>query len=420
VVRVTSETQRLKRVIVQPPGEALERMLPEHIQASSPDYLLFDDLVHLPTARREHDLLRAVLGTFAEVLTFEHLLAEVLEDPACREGLLGAVCSRHGLDDAAARRLAELDSAELTRVLLVGALGAEDLFPPVPNLVFTRDLAAVAGGLVVVANASKEARRREAALAWAVVDYHPLFRGVPVSDCSRRIRDEGGSTPLTLEGGDVAVVSSSLVCIGASERTSWSMIAMLARDLAQAGFTRILVVEMPKRRSSMHLDTVFTLLDWDRAAVYRPILERNGPEGVHVIRIVPRGGDLTFEAPEGDLLDVLADEGHPLRVAWCGGGHPVHARREQWTDGTNYVALAPGVVLGYSRNEHTARDLERQGFRVVQADAFLRLLRTDFHDDADRLIESGRSYAVHLDASELSRGRGGPRCLTLPIERESG
>ena len=422
MIRVTSETGRLRRVIVQPPGPALERMLPHHIDPGSPEYLLFDDLVHVPTARREHAQLVDVLATVAEVLRFEDLLRDVLRHVEVREQLIERVSLHHELHAAQVRVLEGLDADDLAATLLVGTpagrLDGPELFPPIPNLIFTRDLAAVLGDLVVVGNARKRARQREALLAWAVADHHPLFEENAVAEISRWIRARGGSAPLTIEGGDVLCASSTLALVGASERTTWSMITQLAAELFGHGFKSVLVVEMPKQRSSMHLDTIFTLLDDEHCAVYPKVLAPGGPDEVEVVRLRKEGRGVRVEQIEGDLLAALAEEGLFLKPVLCGGGHPVYAEREQWTDGANYVALAPGIVVGYARNEHTGRAMVEAGFKLVTPAEYLADLSRDFHDDPEALIESGRRYAVHIVGSELSRGRGGPRCLTLPLRRD--
>ncbi len=422
MIRVTSEIGRLRRVVVQPPGAAHERMLPRHIEPGSPDYLLFDDLIHVPTAREEHAQLQAVLGAVADVFLFEDLLREALTVQGVRSQVIERLGDHYDLHGFQLSILESLDAAELASTLLVGTVGgrleAPELFPPVPNLIFTRDLAAVLGDLVVVGNARKPARWREAVLAWAVADHHPLFAGNEVAEISRWIRMRGGSAPLTVEGGDVLCLSDSVALVGASERTSWAMILQLARELFDHGFSSVLVVEMPKQRSSMHLDTVFTVLDHGASAVFPNILETGGPEEVEVVHLRKADCGVEVEEFEGDLLQALASVGFEMDPVLCGGGHPVHAIREQWTDGANYVALAPGVVVGYARNEHTAQAMVGAGFDVLSVREFLDLLKRDFHDDPDALLASGRRYAVHIVGHELSRGRGGPRCLTLPLYRD--
>ncbi|MBI2568311.1 MAG: hypothetical protein HYV63_14910 [Candidatus Schekmanbacteria bacterium] len=424
MISVVSETDRLRRVVVQPPGPAHERMLPENIHPEGRNFLLFDDLIHVPGARREHRELCAVLGTVAEVGVFEAMLAEVLEQPSVRHFVVEETSRLTHLADADARRLLALDSDRLAASLIVGTLGGEvedaELFPPLVNLIFTRDLAAVAHDLIIVGNAHKPARRRETVLTWAVVEHHPWFAPGRISKRCRWLRETGGSFPLTIEGGDVLVARQGLVLVGASERTTWSKIVHLSEDLRQAGVERMLVVEMPKQRSSMHLDTVLTFVDKDAVAVYGPILRPGGREECRAVRLELVRDGVTVRESAGNLLQALAAEGVAVRPIFCGGGHPLYEQREQWTDGANYVAIAPGIVVGYGRNEHTAQALAQSGYRLCDGPGFLKLFREEFGSDADRLCASGMRLAVHIDSNELTRGRGGPRCLTMPLERDGG
>jgi len=408
VVHVASEVARLRRVVIQRPGPALSAMVPAHIHSGSDDYLLFDDLVHVPQAQDEHDQLEAVLRTSAEVAYLGDMLLSCLGQDDARRWLIDETQKLEGLDGETWRRLGGMEPTELVHTLVTGA---GTTMHPLPNLLFTRDLAAVVGELMVVGNASKSARRRESLVAWTVVHHHEWFAGTDLF--ARR-----GRYPLTIEGGDVLVLSDQLALIGASERTTWSMIINLAGELVRRGYQSVLVAEMPKQRSSMHLDTVFTFVDHGLAVVYPPILEKGGPEECNIIRLRRSGDDLVVEDLDGDLLHCLAGEGLDVTAVPCGGGDPLLARREQWTDGANFVCLAPGIAVGYARNVHTGQALAEHGFAVVDAKSYLRDFVKDFGGDFQALMNSGRRYAVNITGSELCRGRGGPRCLTLPVWRE--
>jgi arginine deiminase len=421
MIQVVSEVGRLRSVIIHPPGPALERMLPEHIEPSSPSYLLFDDLVDVRAAADEHEQLCDVLASVADVIQFQDLLSETLADGARARTLCRDVAHHEGLSGAQQSKLESLSPAELAASLVVGTVGGtvsgEPLFAPAPNLIFTRDLAAVVGKTIVVGNANKAARRRETMLAWTVFEGNKRFSEAGIARSSTRVHEAGGSAPLTIEGGDVLVVSPGLAVIGASERTSWAMIIRLATELLEGGLAQVLVVEMPKQRSSMHLDTVFTMTDRDACVVYPPLLESGGPEEAKVLSIRRADGHTIVEDLDQDLISAFRSAGHPLNAVQCGGGHPIHARREQWTDGANYVALGPGVVVGYARNHRTAVAMGEAGFEILSPSGYLAMLGADFGGDVDALFESGRRIAVHLVGSELSRGRGGPRCLTCPVWR---
>jgi arginine deiminase len=425
VGRVDSEVGRLRRVVITPPGHEFERMLPSNIErhaldgqgqlGPNPSDLLFDDLVHLPALRAQHDvlgsILRAVVGTDG-VLSTRTLLAETVQIPEGRSEAIEATCRFErdvweqppGLVAEIARDLASLPASDLAETLISGASpdGRQWLRWPLPNLLFARDLGAVLGDAIVLTYAAKPARLRGMALARAIFRHHPSFAGASLID----IRD-GGLSPdgACLEGGDLQVIDAKTVLVGASERTTPEGIERLSTRLFEHGFERILTLEMPARRGTMHLDTLFTRIDRGHVLLYPPMVLDPESMGLRVsARTVSGETDLG-----ADLVAALSDLGVEVSPVFCGGDDPTSQRREQWSDGANAFALEPGVFLTYRRNQATLDALERAGFPPLSAEAFLA--------DPGAVLGTGQKAAIHIDGHELVRGRGGPRCLTMPLAR---
>ena len=372
----------------------------------NPDYLLFDDLVYLPRLRKEHaqmvDVLRATCG-HQHVHRVGDLLRRTLHDPVAR----GAAVDKILFDEAHDRGsswtapqldyLRQTDPDDLLRTLVRGttAEGQAIFQHPLPNLMFARDLGAVVGNHVLLTYARHPARKREMTLA------RTLFtqRGLNVLDIGETISDPA------LEGGDILIAGPGQVLIGVGERTTYESAAAAAALLEQAGIAKVHLVFLRVHRSTMHLDTAFTFVSQQECLVYAPQLLTPGAAQIVTIengREYPR---------DGTLLDVLADEGLELEPIACGGPDPVSQAREQWSDGANAFALAPGRILLYARNEKTLRTLNAMGYHIVSP--------TEYCRNAALFLQPGRRLVIALEGYELSRGRGGPRCLTLPLERET-
>lgn len=436
-VDVRSEIGPLELVVTSAPGREFEHMVPENLEryrpgpdgrpAPNPDYLLFDDLVLLSALQEEHAalvaVLRAVTGPAGQV-DFRWLLASTLGVPeARREAIDGSLELEKRLYGAVAREskrarevLEHLDATRLADALVTGREreampGAAPLLRwPIPNTLFARDLAAAAGDAIVLTYAAEPARRRDMLLMRAILRHHPLLRDVPRIDLAEDgpIRPEG-EEPATLEGGDVQVLSEDVVLVGVGIRTTLSAVRRLAPRLHARGFGTVLAVEIPRRRAAMHVDTLFTRIDQGHALVYPPLvagLPGSDPPPLRIHRFTEDG----VEPAGHDLFGALAEAGLPLEPVFCGGRDPVTQDREQWSDGANAFALAPGVIVSYGRNEATLRELNDLGYEIVLPDHFVRNARL-YVRDPDRKV------AVALAGHELVRGRGGPRCLTLPLRR---
>jgi len=297
------------------------------------------------------------------------------------------------------------------------------LLPPIPNLVFHRDPAVVVHDGVVLASMATRARLREPLLIGHVLRHHRRFAGAsPVSllferfDADfRRLRSTARPRP-TLEGGDVLVLSGDVLVVGASIRTARHTIEDLLLSLQARGspIHTILVVDLPRSRSYMHLDTVFTVISEDECLVYEPVVLRGQVEQAAVYQLDLTDKGIAYTSKDC-LLSALGGLGIDLKPIVCGGPDPIAQQREQWTDGANAFALAPGVILLYARNVHTAEQLDRAGYEILAEDDLL--LRCTEPDASRRDLADGRKRAVLIKGDELSRARGGPRCLTMPLCR---
>jgi arginine deiminase len=400
---VTSEVGSLRTVMVHRPGVEMSRLTPQNKEE-----LLFDDLLWVERAQEEHDRLTDLMRERGvEVLYVRDLLSDVLADPEVRGDLIDQVVTPATagawLSDQlrAALRESEMDalldvvfggiiSSELPRWGIdpvfsdIGSDRHQAVIRPLPNMMFSRDNAAWIGTGLVLGVPMWPVRRQEPILLSAIYRHHPRFR-----DLGIRVWYGDGphdTYPATIEGGDILVLDERTVLVGSGERTAPSAVESLAVTLFEAdAVDRVVVATIPADRAFMHLDTVLTMVDVDLLNLFPPVVE-----AVRVYVVTPAGRG-RVSVTEGESLvstigEVLDRE---MRVVTT-GGDALGQLREQWNDGNNTLALEPGVVIAYARNTETNRRLRESGVEVLE-----------------------------LDASELCRGRGGSRCLTQPIARET-
>ena len=398
----TSEIGRLKKVLLHRPGAELENLMPEYLER-----LLFDDIPYLKEAQREHDAFADCLrNQGVEVVYLTDLVVGSLTSPEVRQDLIRPFLDEAGtLDERTRGLLADyfggMSDKEMVSAMMAGVrkgqlrvtggkLGdylsaAGDDYPfavdPLPNLYFTRDPFATIGTGVSIHKMHTATRNRETLFGKVIFEHHPEYRNAP------RWYDRGETS--SLEGGDILVLSPQVLAVGISQRTQEDSIDALAETVLSQSktFRKILAFNIPKTRSFMHLDTVFTMVDRDKFTVHPNIL---GQLTVFVMEL-DENRRVKIRQEDGRLEDILKEHLNLDRVTLipCGEGSEIDAAREQWSDGSNTLAIGAGEVVVYSRNYVTNRSLEEAGIRIHT-----------------------------IPSAELSRGRGGPRCMSMPLWRE--
>lgn len=411
-VDVRSEIGKLEAVLLHTPGAEVENMTPENAQRA-----LYSDILNLSIAQKEYEQLSGVLGKVTKIYQVKDLLTDLLEDHNEREALIGKICVGENVTDYF-EFLMEMSSKNLATVLIEGlparinsltAYLKDEYYalPPLYNYYFTRDASVTIGNKVLVCKMASKVRMRESLINEAI------FRKKRVFDCEvMNAHDfQPGNIDLFMEGGDILIAREDILLIGNGMRTSSQGIDMLINRLCRTGCKgklNVVVQQLPHTPESfIHLDMVFTLLDKDKAMIYEPlILGENQYQTVHM---VIDNGRVTKIKSVNNIPSILKKLGMEVEPIICGGSADEwNQEREQWHSGANFFALAPGKVMSYARNIHTLNELSKHGFEIIPAWDII---------NGKKDLEKSKLCVVTIDGSELPRGGGGARCMTMPLRR---
>ena len=401
-VNVKSEIKPLKRVLLHRPGNELLNLTPNTLEE-----LLFDDIPFLKVAQEEHDAFaQALRDNGVEVVYLEDLMTEVLDqNPDVRETFLKQFIEEAGIRTDRYQKiifdylndnypenkdlvlktmeginLTELHTDKSNSLVDLVSEASKMVVAPMPNLYFTRDNFAMIGNGVSINRMYSVTRNRETIYGEYIFKYHPDFKDVP--------QYYSRYNTFHIEGGDILNINDHVLAVGISQRTEPDAIDALAHNIFNdetSPIDTILAFNIPNNRAMMHLDTVFTQIDVDKFTIHPGIM---GP--LTVFEITAEGDGIKVKEMSGKLEDILEKYvGNPVELIPCGGGDRIAAEREQWNDGSNTLCIAPGTIVVYERNDVTNALLKEKGLKVLE-----------------------------MPSAELSRGRGGPRCMSMPLVRE--
>ena len=420
-VNVQSEIGKLNGVILHTPGEEVENMTPENAERA-----LYSDILNLSIARKEYKQLSEVLGKITKTYQVKDLLTNILKDDAIKlevlnriekiEPFIAEVTPKGSIKD----QLLDEDAENLARLLIEGVEMKRDTLTkflnkdwydlrPLHNFFFTRDASMSMYNEVLIGRMANAVRDREAIIMQSIFDFTPGFntKTLNLATTPDPLRK------LTIEGGDVQIARDDILVIGNGTRTSTRAIDALMYNFinrSEDKVQHILVQELPHSPESfIHLDMVFTFLDKDKCMVYEPLIM--SPGNYQTVHIKIQHGKLISIRREKTLLHALKKLGMDLEPVYCGGEDETwNMEREQWHSGANFFCVAPGKVLGYARNNYTVEAMNNAGFEIIRANDVI-------SNKVD--LNKYEKYMITIEGSELPRGGGGARCMTMPINRDA-
>ena len=410
---IFSEISPLKNLIIHSPVGEHNLLKNVNVQETlngkdNPDFLLFDELVDSDVLLKEHDKLKLLFNKFtnSNTLTFRNLLIEILNNQSVKYELLNKIIASEtelfGNEfNVKIEDFNILNNDEISDTLITGFHKQKRFFKnPLPNLIFTRDIGSFIGKTLLTTWSWHKSRQRESIITSQIVQKHPIFSDTEIFHFNKNF------PKLSIEGGDINIFNDKIICIGVSQRTSLESIKAILPLIFKNNFKYVYAIDIPKKRKFMHLDCVFTKIDVNDCLVYPPLFIDELID-YKIFKFDCKNNYHCYKSNEKTLKELFADDGYALNFLNCGGDIKQNQDSELIKMGANVFTLSPGIVTGYFRNKETLKVFKNNNYKIISIDAYLEMQE----------LNKNEKYFIYLDENELSKGHGGIRCLTFPIER---